>query len=243
MSLATRKSLENWQRIRAEALSSEVATKALQVVSREQPKSMNRICKEAGLEFHSLTNALRKLEKNNIITKSEESKRKRKRTQPLNYIWTYLGVLLFPDLASDETIDSFFSEVFGGYKEVVDHVCKQLELSPEDSTFVLEKLVRRLRYELMNWLREEVIFRREELPDLNDREFYRQQILNFITYSVTVNLQMTLKGLTRSDSTRAILIGMKVLDYQRTLLGNFLTDEVQPQEGQQTNEEEKRIYA
>jgi DNA-binding MarR family transcriptional regulator len=214
MSRITILELGDWLRARSEVIASDIASRTLSTIeSMEGTKSMYQIARETGIDFHSMVKALKKLERRGLVTSTREQGRRRQ----IRYSWTYLGVMLLPDLAPVGPRAGLISKVLGDWTEVVGYLSQQLQLTNEEATFLLNRILK-LSYEFLNWLREEAILRKGSIPDLGNLDFYREQLLNFSAYLFTTAPELGLENLPVMEQAKLIQIGLRVLDQRRESL-------------------------
>jgi len=141
-------------------------------------KSQYRIAEELGKKYASVVRALRDLENYEVIISHSKGRK-------VTYVWTYLGVLLFPELASISALEAFWETAFGDIDDFVDFISKKINANEREAEELIFYFCN-LFIEFLEWLREQVILPLEkaeniEIPKLeNNEEYWRELSIVFL---------------------------------------------------------------
>lgn len=192
-------SLEEWQSIRGEFISSPDAIKILQTIKTESDsgrviKNIKELAKSTGLDYNTVREVLCRMLTGDILSKVGRGK----------YMWTYQGVFCLPEYSqmwskSNSVVTGgsvgVLTRFFIDYDETVNFLRLDLKINKkiaEDALAILFSFAT----EFISWLRE-YVFVIHGIHQLDDVPYYRRQLINFL--SITCDLILQHPAIYRED--------------------------------------------
>lgn len=180
--------LSKWQAIRSGILASDrgLCWKVFPQIPVDVGESVYKIAKDAQIDYQATLKLLKKLEKLGVVRCQEGWRGKVKRYE---YVWTYQGVMMFPEMASSPGVASILERMFGKYEEMLNFLSLNLLVPPKAAKVVLDDLLLPHARYFLTWLRV-YAFPIDGLKDLDDVEYFREQSLNFLLAFVFMPIQV-----------------------------------------------------